>query len=106
MTDTKQGGAMVNIEKYRVGRNFIRIGDVVRVKTAGHGTPFWLLTAWVGAGRVRHDVVVVTWPEQRSRGRVLGNAAFRMLSIEERVSYPELPTSGCPRARSAPCRQS
>jgi hypothetical protein len=34
MTDTKQGGATVNIEKYRVGRNFIRIGDVVRVKAA------------------------------------------------------------------------
>ncbi len=34
MTDTKQGGAMVNVEKYRVGRNFIRVGDVVRVKAA------------------------------------------------------------------------
>lgn len=34
MTDTRQGGAMVNVEKYRVGRNFIRVGDVVRVKAA------------------------------------------------------------------------
>ena len=32
MTAIKEGGAIVKVQQYRAGRNFIRVGDAVKVK--------------------------------------------------------------------------